>query len=365
MRHLLSLGLIFGAVVAWAGPTQASIFQNTHVGGVLNVYNDQSYESIFDLAGGADGSEAPDGKFGVGDVIVGWLRLDDRSIPSGAPTIPDDDLYAVFTQEVSALTKEDLFNGDGDLVSTKYDLTFKPTTVAGLTLEDLVGSLPAGLKGDAAVALYEDVGINLDSTSPGDVDSDGSLTIFDFIDRIAMGNRDLIAGFGDGVVEDLAGDDFWVGEGTVGVGGLNLFDDLTVLYGAPTNSPSVATFNIGLSVLYADNGVEYLEKVGFPGQPPGASSLHELTITDGDVSGASDKMFDFGGADVNPYFFNFTLVAGVVAITEDEDDLVAYGISDDAVVSIFPIPEPCSVLIWGLLSGLGLVCVNPRRKRAA
>ena len=70
-------------------------------------------------------------------------------------------------------------------------------------------SILAGLRGNAAVARYEDVGINLVSTSPGDIDAYGSLTMFDFIDRIEQGNRDLVADFVDGITEDVAGDDFW------------------------------------------------------------------------------------------------------------------------------------------------------------
>ena len=171
--------IMAASLLAMTLPAQSAILWDSLVNDTINFYEDQSRESIFDRDG--------NGAVSAGDVFVGYLRLDDRSVPLPGQSVTND-LYAVFSLMVDTFTPID--NGDG---TTTYNFNYSSTSNIGdgLSLQELTGD--ANAVGNFT-AVYEDVGANLISTSPGDVDGDGRLTIFDFIAEITNDTLDLIAG---------------------------------------------------------------------------------------------------------------------------------------------------------------------------
>jgi len=92
-RKRLTVGLVgAGLLLSLAAPAQASYFSSTIETGVNN-YQDQSREIYVDANG--------DGLFGVGDVLTGFLRIDNKIGPTGIDL--QNRVYVIFSQEVKSI----------------------------------------------------------------------------------------------------------------------------------------------------------------------------------------------------------------------------------------------------------------------
>jgi len=363
----LTLLICVLAVVAWAVPTEASVLWQTLVGNELNVYEDQDRQTIFDV----DGS----GSFTQGDIFLGFVQFDNRSLPLPGATLPAGSLHAVFSHILAADPVVTPFGG-----FNIYDMTFAPTPAANaLSLQTLLGIDPGNtLPGAPIVALYEDVNLDLIANSPGDFNGDNAFNILDFVAKIGSGNLDAVAGEGDGITEDLSPtslDDHWTASALLPAGAdvianIQLHENFRLSGGTiGTNS-----FEAGLSILdgAGPNDPYFLEMVsdGTHG------SLHEITIINGSISGGADLFYPdpfVGGQVINPFFSNVpTLLfpnppggppANAVAAGQI-NGWDYYGTSSNADFVVFPIPEPASIVVWSLLGLVAGVMVW-RRKRAA
>ncbi|HDZ78541.1 MAG TPA: hypothetical protein ENH39_04455, partial [Gammaproteobacteria bacterium] len=179
-RKRLTAGLVGAGLLLFLGaPAQASYFSSTITPG-LNDYQDQSREVYFDANG--------DGSFGVGDILTGFLRLDDKiSGPNAGPL--SNSVYAIFTQQIISVG-----GSGGDVVE------FGPVTAAGngLTLGELG---VAGAGANDMIALYSTFGgfsKNLITQSPGDRVGSTAVTMADYLDVIlSEGTLDILAGVYD------------------------------------------------------------------------------------------------------------------------------------------------------------------------
>jgi hypothetical protein len=353
-RVVLLVSVVAMGLMATAQNASASILWQTLVGNTVNTYGDLSRESIVDVNG--------DGVFNPGDVVLGFLRLDEREVPPGAP-IGDDDLYAVFSSELATSTSVTA----GPF--TVYSQTFIPTTVVGLRLQDLV-TLPGGLgPGTPAAAMYEDVGINLFSTAPpthalstvaGDYNNDGLFNTLDFIDRIEAGNLDLVAGFQAPNTPDpngplgppLNGPDFWSSVATVGA--TDPIASLAVLNSLTLGTPVGATFQNGMTILWQP-GFLLDEQVPVFDPLTGQTNLHGLGTVTGSTSGASNVTY--AGAVGNPF--------GAAIDTSGADYTAAnvYPLADEAKVQLFAVPEPLSIAIWSLIAASAIAVTGRRWMR--
>lgn len=124
----LASALVLAGVLA-AGAAQAATINGGLVGG-LNSVLDESRETYVDAN--------QNGLFDAGDVIYGYIRISDFQ-PKGATG--NNQVYGVFSQQVQA-------------GSAGRNVIFGATTVAGLTLKDLLGG-DANVNATAVAAFYD------------------------------------------------------------------------------------------------------------------------------------------------------------------------------------------------------------------
>ncbi len=181
--------LVAGLVLCGLGSSaDAGFFSSTLTPGFDNRYEDNSRELFFDNPGGT-----ADHVFGTGDVILGWVRIDNKTAPNGLDlTLPSPHIYAVFTQQVVGIS--------GSAV------IFGPTTVAGLTLATITGS---AVSPTAVFAVYDSIagfGTDLVTTSPGNVGTGGAVTMKDYINFITLHGSLALVGDIKTAPRTLAGD---------------------------------------------------------------------------------------------------------------------------------------------------------------
>ncbi|MCP5149216.1 MAG: PEP-CTERM sorting domain-containing protein [Chromatiales bacterium] len=336
----LAAAMVACAALGAAAPSQAARLSANLAGG-FNTFDDRSREMVFDNG---------DGVFSVGDVFVGLLKIDERTEPSAAG-IDDQELYAVFSLQVESA---------GAVVGGRRDVSWTATTVAGLTLSDILGvPLPAQDRaGDALGVVFSDVGLDFTINQEpgvnfGDVDGSGQFDGLDYIHELSTnGTMELVVGFlPDADPED---DDFFTGNLTAGpLAALNV----------TTESTNIGTLEAGLSVLTNLTGRELLREVCRPGSsefPIGqvgapclnfgaGDSKHDVTIT-GTLNGLANAAIrdDFfaNGALANPGDFSSVTRGGVT--------YNVYGVGDDVSFRLAAVPEPATLAILGVsLLGLG------------
>jgi len=370
MRKLETL--ICGSLVAGvaAFSAQAGTFEDTFISGPINTWEDQSRESIVDVDG--------DGALSDGDVIIGFLSLDNRAVPGPGTALNTDSASIVFSQMVENFQDGPLVLPNGDVAAAAWDLVGTPTGhVTGLAINDLYKrvtgvDLPTMTSPGAPMALtIEDFGFDpLASTgggnaAVGDFDA-GQVDLTDIMMNIIAGGKlSEVSGIGT----DAGDDDFFSSQASnaSALSTLSLLDDIGLASGV------AITFNGGLSVLFEDFDfhTKVEEAVPFP-LSPGVFTFHDTTITNGDTTGAADISYTgvFGtrvtGAG-NPFIPNNSENPMAFTHSFDGNDFIAYPVSNNADVSQVPlrdvIPEPATAGL-GLIA-LGALAGATRRRRNA
>lgn len=321
IRHVCLAAALLGLGLAAEPNAQGGVWVNSLKSDKINTFTDESREVFVDV----DGS----GSINKGDVVYGFVRMDTRSAP--LPTIQYSDsnfpIYAIFSQQFGADPVKSAVDGDGNYT---YFVDFVPTTVATLTLSDLLGldSPGAGIIADGMVAIME-AGPGFDDylTSPP-----GTGSADDAIAQLVLdGDLALVTGKKTGTNDN--------------------FDATTTLMGGFVGEPAdwvasianaavlesnieLADFDAGLSVLY--NAAGSVTYKAISGSSPG---LHQMVIH-GTLTGSAD-----GPADPNEFFSFF----------------------DHANFSVSPhiTPEPASMAIWfGLASCVAVGAWHRSRKSA-
>jgi hypothetical protein len=308
---ILGLGLVApaGAVTINQGLTP----------GVLNTIEDQDREAYVDVDA--------DGNISVGDVFVGFARID-NFLPSGDSA--NNQVYAIFSNQITG------FNAaDPTLVS------LGTTTVVGLRLQDITGDANAT---GGIVAVY-DRGVpfsaNLINTgAPGatDLKDDNDLIL-------AEGTLRLVVGLG-------AADTYWTADTVAGfgVGSSNATIPLT-----PT-SVTIGSFVAGLDVLFNNTAFTYDDAVVTLDPLTGLQTT-QLGIANGALRGAIGD----GNEAV------FTNVSGYGAFTQCDDgaggSVICGFVSDADFFVVAQAPEPGSLALLGVVL-VGLAGIRRRFMRA-
>lgn len=300
-----------------AGAAQAVTINSGLVGGEQNRLQDESRESYVDANN--------DGKFGVGDVIFGYIKID-KFNPSGLDA--NNQVYGVFSQQVAN-------NSSG------INLFFEATTVAGLRLTDLLGGNP-NVGSNALAAFYDrstpytaDLTISKPAGSP--------TSMKDYIDYIRNnGTLRLAAGFVDA-------DDFLYSLINP-LSGITVGSSTSMILSAP--SGSTVAFNTGaLSLTYNATGLEFEE------QDAGGGADGQVLVAEGTTGSAT-------GTSQLPAPTNTWKNAGPgfsqckSPTTGADTDC---GFTDKNNFFVTPIPEPGSLSLFSAAL-LGLAGFARRRK---
>lgn len=311
-----TIGLAAALALAVAVPVGATDINGGLTPGVLNTVEDQDREAFIDNG---------DGVLGVGDVFIGFVRLD-NFLPSGSD--PGNTVYGVISNMITAVN----VGGDATIFS------LGTTTVAGLTLQDLTGD--ANTTG-GMFAIY-------DGIAPADLITNtiGALDIFDYIDYITTGDLRLVTGIVsvDNYVMVDNGAGFAAGTSTA------LFPTL------PT-SVTTGSFTGGLDILYNTTNFTFADAV-LTFDALGIPHVTYVGIGNGSVRGGLGDGHEsqFG------YAPGYTQCIGPNGPTAPT---VRCGFVTDADFFVFPqrIPEPGSLALLGIAMLAG-VAVRRGLKKA-
>lgn len=327
---LLLLGL--------GAPAQASYLTSILTSDVTNIFEDQSREAFFDTNA--------DGLFGVGDILTGFIRIDDKTAPDAVAI--NNSIYAIFSQEVVAVTV-----GIGG-PAVQFGAV---TSDAGLTLAAL-GVTGAGAADMIAVySVFGGFSTNLILASPGERTGSATVTLADYLDLItAEGTLDIIAGIYDTpACSGAAGSDAdcFQGTGILARGG-----STSALIGLPSTL-TVGNFVGGLETSLDPSGytIDDTTPAGSFVPPAPLFVISELSISNGAARGTS------GSVNESEWIDGSELTNSAQCIDANGVNN-SCGFINDADFGFVPVPEPVSIAMLGAgLLGLGATRRRQRQRK--
>lgn len=329
MKCTLSLATAAILATAMVAPVQAARIKDNVIFDVENTFEDQSREVVVDV----DGSNS----LSNGDVFLGFLRLDDRTVPTGL-SLGNEELYAAFSLTVTNLTL--------DNVNSSADLSFAATTQAGLQLQDVTGD--AAVSNSALTAVYSDIGANLIVTNT----TTGTGDILTQTSAVSNGTFEFSAGLVDaldGFVQS--------GEGVFNLASANGLLPLNfATIGGGLGAGNAIQFGAGLSIIQNESGLGFNPSVSSTDL---GGSLHQLVLANGSFSGACNILNSAGDADCS-----MGMPASTNYLFGQIGGFNYYGLTDnlDATVDPFDVPEP-SVLALLAIGMLGMGGTAARRNK--
>jgi len=328
MFKLVRMAVLVALVIVGSSAASYATFLDTFLtSGTQNTLRDNSFEAWYDANN--------DGVFGQGDVLVGFLQIDAKTQPNSVDA--NNSIYAIFSAQIVAPILDAGITNQG-LV------TFGATTVAGLTMSDLIG---APVDANTLVAVYTAPGgftTDLSVAAPGDTVPPAGVTLADYFNFLKTnGTLELTAGLIDGndFFRALAED----------------ADLLTAEFQAPTETQidtsgsnvNFATFGAALSIIL--NNTQFTFGT-LPTNFAGLVGFGELIVTGGAVNGAAGTSPD-----------GWMNLAGLAANGQCGPDTAPNpcGFANDADFTVLPVPEPSSMILLGF--GLAALGIYGRRAR--
>lgn len=314
MPKALYTALVAGLAFSLSGPAAAVTINEGLTSGVLNTIEDQDREAYIDANS--------DGLLSVGDVFIGYVRMDDF-LPKGVAS--GNQVYGVISNQITAINAV-----DPTLIS------LGTTTVAGLRLQDLTGDVNAT---GGMFAIYDKASAyttNLISTS-----APGATSMFDDINFIlAGGTLRLVAGL-------VAADNYLTVDNAPGFAGGTSNSSFPTLPASIT----VGNFTGGLDFLYNATGFTFLDTV-ITLDPLTGLKTTQVGIGNGGIRGAAGDGNESVFANA-PGYTQCTTTAGNTPC----------GFVTDADFFVNPIPEPGSLALLGIAL-LGLAATRHRAPKA-